>query len=772
MNTIITNMNTIITTKIKLWGIVQGVGFRPFVAKVANRMGIHGQVMNVGGLVEITITGTPGQIDAFVDALAAEKPDPSEIVHISRTLSEYRDFDGFEIIRSHEGDDEAAMIPTDLAICPHCLTELYSVNDRRRQHPFISCMICGPRYTIIDKIPYDRDNTTMIDFPMCGFCESEYTDLDNRRHHAQTISCHNCGPILLWKNFHYSSNSSSNLSNSQILDEAAAILSGGGIIAFKSVGGYNLVASPHSEPAVAGLRQIKNRKSKPFAVMFRSIEEIDQYCHINAVEAKLLESSARPIILLEHKLDKTEQVGCLSCDELKSSRFIGSFLPSFAAQYMLLDRISPLIFTSANLSDMPMIKDDEEMFRFARSGLIDGILYNERRINVRIDDSVTRVIDGQPQMIRRSKGYAPVPLYVETGSDSGKFMILATGGQLKNSFALTKGPFVYMSQYFGDMDTVENQTVFSENVDRMSGLFRIQPDAVVCDMHPLYFTTEYAKDFASLKHRTAPLPVLAVQHHHAHIASVMAENNLDDPVIGVSFDGTGYGTDGHIWGGEFLLCECGEMERIAHLNYIDMIGGDSSVKDGVRSALSYIAAYDSVGSEAEKPESIIPDIADIIEYGRKRLLSKPNSKLILKAISSRINTVKSSSMGRLFDAVSSLLGICDYNHYEGQCAIMLEDAAAFAKKHPGKDPASDLALAFHERIIDMIITQCTAIRFSRGTNKVALSGGTFQNKILMEGVLEGLRAEGFEPYYNISVSPNDGGIALGQAFVAMHKLKP
>ncbi len=765
------NMNTTITTEIKLWGIVQGVGFRPFVAKTADRLGMSGQVRNIGGLVEITITDTPGRIDAFIEALVAEKPEPAEIVHMKRTLLEYREFDTFEIIRSHEGDGEAAMIPADLAICSHCLSELYMDDNRRRQHPFNSCMICGPRYTIIDKIPYDRDNTTMIDFPMCGLCESEYTDLHNRRHHAQTISCHDCGPVLLWHNFTRPANNSSSLSDSQMLDEASAILSDGGIIAFKSVGGYNLVASPHIKPAIAILRQIKNRKSKPFAVMFRSIEEICRYCHVNTVEKRLLESSARPIILLEHNLDRIEVNENLNCDELKRSRFIGSFLPSFAAQYMLLDRISPLIFTSANLSDMPMIKDDDEVFRLARSGLIDGILYNERRINVRMDDSVTRVIDDQPQMIRRSKGYAPVPIHVEAGSGSGKFMILAVGSQLKNSFALTKGPFVYMSQYFGDMDTIESQTVYRENVDRMSCLFRIQPDAVVRDMHPLYFTTEYAGDFASSNKHTSPLPVLAVQHHHAHIASVMAENNLDGPVIGVSFDGTGYGTDGNIWGGEFLICEGGEMERIAHLKYVDMIGGDSSIKKGLHSALSYIAAYDNMENrQTDNPEAIVPDIADIVAYGRDRLLSQPGSQLVLKAISRRINTVKSSSMGRLFDAVSSLLGICDYNHYEGQCAIMLEDAAAYAKKHPGKDPASDLALVFHERIINMIVHQCTAIRSSCGVNQVALSGGTFQNKILMEGVLEKLRTEGFEPYYNISVSPNDGGIALGQAFVAMHKL--
>ena len=779
------------TEKIKLWGIVQGVGFRPFVAKTASKLDMKGEVLNIGGLVEITVTDTPERIDAFVEAIKAEKPGPSEIVHIKRSVIDYREFDAFEIIKSDEGDDEAAMIPADLAICPHCLEELYDRHDPRYQHPFISCMICGPRYTIIDRIPYDRDNTSMIDFPMCDFCEEEYNNIENRRHHAQTISCHECGPRLIWRDFETINDEEllrfgNDLSfsnpdfisidpkdNSAILDRAADILKNGGVLAFKSVGGYNLVADPFSLRATTKLRRAKNRETKPFAVMFRSLDEIRKFCNVDDVEASLLESSARPIILLEHKLDESPLAGRedVSFDDLKRSRFIGSFLPSFAAQYMLLDRISPLIFTSANLSDMPMIKDENEMFSLvrklnAKERLISGVLYNQRQIRVRADDSVTRVIDGQPQMIRRSKGYAPVPLYVDGGDNTKS--ILATGGQLKNSFALTKKNFIYVSQYFGDMDTVENQRIYGENVSRMSRLFRIRPDKLVCDMHPLYYTTAFAEELS--KHEGMPL--LKVQHHHAHVASVMAENNIDGPVIGVSFDGTGYGTDGRIWGGEFLLCEGGEMKRISHLKYIDMIGGDSSMKDAIRSALSYVSAYEKgylkgSGISEDGSRQIALDISDIIRFGEGQLREMPNSALILKALSKGVNTVQSSSMGRLFDSVSSLLGICDRNYYEGQCAIMLEDAAAFAQKNPGRDQASDLALSFHERVIDMIMDECRTIRKEYGVSRVALTGGTFQNKILMEGVLQKLRSEGFEPFYNVSVSPNDGGIALGQAYIAM-----
>ena len=796
-----TTNTTKVTENIKLWGIVQGVGFRPFVAKVADRLEMKGEVLNIGGLVEITVTDEPERIDLFIETLKAEKPEPSEIVHIKRTVIEGRDFDAFTIIRSDEGDDEAAMIPADLAICPHCLEELYDERDPRYQHPFISCMICGPRYTIIDRIPYDRDNTSMVDFPMCDFCEEQYNGLHDRRHHAQTISCHECGPVLVWRDFETSKDDalaqlSEDLSsepdfiswdskdNTAILNRAADLLRQGCVLAFKSVGGYNLVADPFNAKAVARLRRAKDRDSKPFAVMFRSLDEIRKYCDVNEVEASLLESSARPIILLEHGLDEMESTSSVSYEDLKRSRFIGSFLPSFAAQYMLLDRISPLIFTSANHSDMPMIKDDEEMFRLTseinkKELLISGILYNPRKIRVRADDSVARVIDGQPQMIRRSKGYAPVPLYVDTDPDKALYAgksVLAAGPQLKNSFALTKGNFIYASQFFGDLDTVENQAIYNENILRMADLFRIKPKVIACDLHPLYYTTIFAEALAKNK----GYPLVHVQHHHAHVASVMAEHNLRGPVIGVSFDGTGYGTDGCIWGGEFLLCEGAEMKRISHLKYVDMIGGDASIKDGVRSALSYVAAYEngylSVNTllpkeeEEERSREIVLDISDIIRFGAERLKKTPNAPIILKAIENGINCIQSSSMGRLFDSVATLLEIQDYNYYEGQCAIMLEDAAAIARKHPGGDNSCDLALSFHERVIDMILQECIAIRNEHGVNKVALTGGTFQNKILMEGVLQKLRDAGFEPFYNVSVSPNDGGIALGQAYVAMLKI--
>lgn len=734
MITTVTNIITMTnmkTERIRLWGIVQGVGFRPFVAKIADRMNMKGEVLNIGGLVEIAVTDTQERIDAFVEAIECEKPVPAEIVHIRRTEEPYKEYGNFTILDSDHGDDEAAMIPADLAVCPHCLKELYEEGNPRYQHPFISCMVCGPRYTIIDRIPYDRENTTMVDFPMCDFCEDEYTSLEDRRYHAQTISCHDCGPQL-----------------SMSIDEGAKLLADGEVIAFKSMGGYNLLCDPLNDEAVARLREIKKREQKPFAVMFRDIEQIREFCYMADSEERLLASSARPILLLEHKLSESE--------EINRSRFIGSFLPSMGAQYMLLDRISPLIVTSANLSSMPIIKDDEEMQALMeREPLIKGVISNERRIQVRMDDSVARVIDGQPQMIRRSKGYAPVPLYVGTREEK---QILATGSQLKNSFALTKGPFVYVSQYFGDMDSVENQNIYEENVDRMAQLFRIKPEMAVCDMHPLYYTTEFAEKTG--------LPVMQVQHHHAHVASVMAEHDLKGPVIGVSFDGTGYGTDGAIWGGEFLLCEGGSFRRMDHLRYVKMLGGDSSMKEGWKSAVSYMYAWEN--GYQEEGEGIAIDLTDIMAFAEKRGdRGWKGEALARAAIKAGINTITSSSMGRLFDGVAALLGIKDYNDYEGQCAIMLEDAAAA----PEKGEANRLARDFHHKVAEMILDTCVKIRKETGADQVALTGGVFQNKILMEESLQLLRENGFKPYYNISVSPNDGGIALGQAYVAMKKME-
>ncbi|MGI6737560.1 MAG: carbamoyltransferase HypF [Anaerovoracaceae bacterium] len=749
-------MANAVTKKIKIWGIVQGVGFRPYVARLARRLRLSGEVRNLGGLVEVTLTDTERRIGEFISELRLNKPEPAEIVHISCEQTEPREFTGFTIRNSGIGQREVAMIPADLAICPHCLKEMLDPDNRRYMHPFISCMECGPRYTIVDRFPYDRDNTSMIDFPMCRRCRSEYEDIHDRRYHAQTISCHNCGPQMDFKLY-----DDDHLSAKTELEKAAALLKEGRVIAFKSVGGYNFVANPFNVDAVRDLRVIKGRAQKPFAVMFRDLDEVRRYCHVGEVAARLLTSSARPIVLLEHRsLDELEAMKPRNYSEIMRSRFIGSFLPSMGAQYILLMLFGgPLIFTSANRSDLPIIRDDAQMFAMMEAeSRIAETFYNHRGIRVSVDDSVVRVIDNQPQMIRRSKGYVPVPLYME----GGRGEILATGGQLKNSFSVSKGPFAYVSQYFGDLDSEENQAIYRANVPRLEELFRIRPQKVVCDLHPLYFTTRFAREYAQEK----DVPLLQVQHHHAHVASVMAEHGLTGPLIGVSFDGTGYGPDGAIWGGEILYCEGSRFRRHAHLKYIDIIGGDGSMKEAWKSAVScrYACRHHSM---VARDDEFWPDLDPIFSYAEDNdTLAERAIELAEKVLANNINLFRTSSMGRLFDGVAALLGICDYNGYEGQCATLLEDAANRHIQGNDLSEADELAYAFHMQIAEIILRQCIGAWEDTGCRDVALTGGVFQNKILMEEALKRLHSEGFHVYYNISVSPNDGGIALGQNYLA------
>lgn len=758
------------TEKITIWGIVQGVGFRPFIAKLGDEMAMKGVVRNNGGLVDIMVTDTKERIDAFVAAIRERKPQPAEIVHLRREEKPLMEFDGFSIAASGEIDDEAPMIPADLAMCPDCLKDLNDKENPRYRHPFISCMACGPRYTIIDKIPYDRDHTAMIDFPMCDFCEKEYGDRNDRRYHAQTISCHDCGPQLrLYQ---------SDLVKEDAVKEAVFLLQKGEIIAVKGVGGYNFIASPFDHRAVERLRELKGREEKPFAVMFYDENQVKEYCYVTEEESALLNSAARPIVLLETK--KT----AFSPEVNKTSRYTGCFLPSMGLQYLLLEDCGPLIVTSGNLSDMPMIREDEDMFRLYEQNKdkLAAVFFHDRAIRLIVDDSVVRVVDHQPQMIRRAKGYAPVPLFIAGDVPLQKEdQILALGGQLKAAFTLSKGHFAYVSQFFGDLDAEGIRENYVETIEGLKALFHIAPQLIVTDMHPLYYTYDFAREYGE-KH---DIPILRVQHHHAHVASVMAEHGLHGDVIGVSFDGTGYGDDETIWGGEFLLCNGAKYIRAAHLQTIPMIGGDNSMKEAWKTAMCYMA---SVGGAIEKSP-----------------LSTDNRYAVVKAgLYHGINGIGSSSMGRLFDAVAALLGIAMENRYEGECAIMLENAAARAEKW-GIAPhkmvfmywndggvwqisaapvfqsiarglsqgvsVDAMALGFHQAVGDMVAALAEKIREEVSANQVVLTGGVFQNKILMEYTLSLLREKGFDVYYNISVGPNDGGVSLGQTYIAMNYLK-
>ena len=784
---------TIRTEVVTFRGVVQGVGFRPTVYRIAQRLGMKGRVRNTGGVVQIVCTGTPEEIDAFVREINLHKPPMAQITGVRREVIGTTVFHEFSIGQSSKEEDEIAIIPADIAVCDDCLREFYEAGNPRYLHPFISCTNCGPRFSIMEQLPYDRGTTTMVDFPMCGLCEGEYTDPANRRYHAQTVSCHDCGPqpAIMGEAERVDPGDGA-------VETAVLILKEGGVLALKGVGGYYLSCSPFSETAVQNLRVIKRREQKPFAVMFRDVRQIREYCIVSPPEEAALLSPQRPIVLLEQRT-KGDGSRVLAPGVCNTSRFVGAFLPSFGLQYLLLDAAGPLIMTSANVSELPLITDDSEMKKMAAGEpLIAGVLFNERRIAAGLDDSVVRVVGGDVQLIRRSKGYVPTPVFVQAADGLTKDeMIFAAGGHLKSAFAISRGAFSCLSRHIGDLDSIESEAVYKDTYDRMKAFFKINPGLAVCDLHPRYFPTRFAESLG--------LPIIHAQHHHAHIASVMAEHGLSGPVTGVSFDGTGYGTDGAIWGGEILVCEGASFERFSHLKYIDIIGGDASMKDAWKSAVSHIHAFKTGGrgpsySAGTKPPGVFEiDLAAIVAYSEAHdtlKAARPGSAAkdylihsddmanseglpvhrddiqdVEAALRAGVNTVKTSSMGRLFDAVCAMLGIHFENRYEGECAIMLENAAqrALDKQRGGDVPTEQerLALSFHSDIASAILTQCQRARNERGINRICLSGGVFQNRILMEEALLRLRGDGFTVYYNIHVPPNDGGLALGQNYIGM-----
>ncbi|KYH30221.1 MULTISPECIES: carbamoyltransferase HypF [Clostridium] len=739
--------NKLITKKIRVWGIVQGVGFRPFVYHMAQKNNIKGTVKNIGGVVEIVAQSHIKDFNNFLYDIKTNEDNKGEIVHIEIEDVKEDKFNGFNIIES-DVNDEVSIIPPDISICQKCEEELLKVGDRRFKNPFISCAACGPRYTIIEKLPYDRDNTTMKDFEMCSSCRKEYTSPDSRRFHAQTISCNDCGPYLIFDN----------LTDENAFEKAVDIINSGGIIGVKGIGGYHFSCSPFMESTVENLRKLKGREEKPFAVMFPDINSIEEYCFVSNEEKDLLQSKARPIVLLYRKNES------MAYSTNKGSIYCGAFLPYTPLHIMLTKKCGPLIMTSANISGKSIIKDDSEILHID-SPYLQGVLYNKRKILRSVDDSVSKIIDKKPQLIRRSRGYVPYPIFLPKNK---KLQIFAAGSDLKAAFCLYKNGSAVVSQYFGDLEEKTVLDRYKESVKDLSKLMKIQPNMAVCDLHPNYFSSKYAK--------TLRIPLVYVQHHHAHIASVMAEHNLKERVIGVAFDGTGYGTDGNIWGGEFLVCNGSDFQRKAHLSYTPILGGDDSMKDGRKTATCFLISSDL-------REYIKDDRSDIIEA----------------AIKNNINTVLSSSMGRLFDAVSSILNIQHENHYEGQCAIELEKEAFLAKKKNVKiqrfqfsikensriieiDPKpvledicrlrenedkGSLALGFHYAVADLILNVCQIIRDEEKVNTVALSGGVFQNTILLEEALKILREKGFNVYINRKVPPNDGCISLGQTFIGL-----
>lgn len=684
------------TKKYVFKGIVQGIGFRPAALRLALESRIKGTVCNSGGYVTLIASGTKKALDAYIRCLVALFSVKS---YTEEEIPE-KSFDSFKII--HSGSDNGVPFLTpDLATCPDCERELKDRTNRRFNHPFISCVNCGPRYTIQRTIPYDRENTTMGVFPMCPECNEEYTTPSDRRCHAQTIACNNCGPEI-----------------SMSIEECSKLLKSGKTAAVKGIGGYHLCAWAKDEEAVKELRIIKGRETKPFAVMFSSVEEIREYCFVSDTEEEALTSSARPIVLLRKKKELPYSVS-------SGSEYTGAFLPCNPIQIMLLEKISPLVMTSANLSGAPIITNDEKA---AELGV--PILAHNREILTPIDDSVCHVIDGKIRWIRRARGC--VPLAVDIGI-TAPCTTFCAGGDLKSVFGFHAGNFVYLSQPFGDLEDADCFETYKNNIKRFSALHSLEAKKAVVDLHPNYYS-------ASLYPNG-----LKIQHHKAHSASVIAEHKLKGEVLCFAFDGTGYGEDGAIWGSEVFSFDGKEFNRLEHLDYTVMPASDEIARDAELCLSCYTGT----------------------------------NELIEKAKAAGINMVKCSSMGRLFDAVCALLGICERNSYEGECAEKLE-ACASHSKNPCKfkpslspkeiideikesdAPVSDRALGFHYMLAEVILN--IAKKYS--IRQIALSGGVFNNRILTERASALLRENGFCPYINEQVPTGDGGIALGQAYIA------
>jgi hydrogenase maturation protein HypF len=756
--------------KIHVKGLVQGVGFRPFVYRLATEHNLSGWIENRNDGVMIKLQAEYREVERFISLLRARAPLASSIRSIQLIRSREEDLENFHIHRSNNGSEQITEVSPDIAVCNDCLEDMKFQN-HRLHYPFINCTNCGPRFSIIKDLPYDRSNTTMDHFLMCRDCYEEYTNVNNRRFHAQPVACNNCGPT-----YEYYQEGRIINDIKKMLTALRNMLHNGGIIAIKGIGGFHLMCDATNARAVYRLRTIKKRDQKPFACMFSDFENLEKYAHLNDEEKKSITSWRRPIVLLKgkHRLPSAINAGLDT---------LGAMFPYMPMHYLLFEEIDipAVVLTSGNLTEEPIITDNNTAYSRLR-GLVDAFLFHNREIHNRVDDSVTRIISGQERLIRRSRGFVPEPIEFNLNVDG----IFASGAELKNCFCVGKNRQAIMSQHIGDLKNYETYRFYSEVADRFMHLFRVDPAYVVSDMHPDYLSTKFAGNLVARKsshtrdENNGKIKWIQVQHHHAHIASCMAENNLDEKVFGVALDGTGYGDDGNIWGGEFMLCDLSEYQRYAHFGYIQMPGGDKAVSEPWRMALSYL--YKSFGEEFRQ--------LDLQFLNNK----KPEDiQLILSMIKKNINAPLTSSAGRLFDAVSALLNLCNENAFDAEAPMKLESiidpkveshySYEMKENHVDFAPCfrqivedirfreykGTIAAKFHNTVANVIADLSRKIREEKKINKVVLSGGTFQNKYLSEKTVLELRNLDFEVYQNKLVPNNDGGIALGQLAIAAKK---
>ncbi len=706
-------------------------------------------------------------IELFTNILKTQPPPLARIDTVEVSEQTRSGVTGFSILDSQPEPGEFVPVPADIAICDDCRRELFDPKDRRHHYPFINCTNCGPRFTIIEDIPYDRPCTSMAGFKMCPDCQAEYIDPTNRRFHAQPTACPVCGPTIAYAQIGKSMDK-----GEDALQAARKLLAQGGILAVKGLGGYHLACDANNSRAVETLKQRKHRSEKPLAVMAFDLATIEKYCSIDDRERQLLLSPEKPIVLLDRKAGNSLAEGVTS-----GVTTYGFMLPYTPLHLLLMEPAAGfpevLVMTSGNLSEEPIAYEDGDA-KGRLSGIVDGFLSHNRPIHMRVDDSVLRMIDGSPYFIRRARGYAPNPLLLTEPLPQ----VLGVGAELKNSFCLTRDSYAFVSHFIGDLENYETLVSYEQAISHYEKLFKIDPQFFACDLHPDYLSTQYANEHACQGKK----PLIQVQHHHAHLAACLAENGWqsDEPAIGLTFDGTGYGTDGTIWGGEVLVGGYAGYERVFHLQYMPLPGGDKAIQTPARIALAYLLVSGLPWKKDLYPVKALSD---------QELHTLP---LLMKQ---GINTTHTSSMGRLFDAVSSIIGICQVISYEGQAAILLEAEIDPQEKgsyefgldnsvitvqpvirsvvddfYAGIDPGR-IAARFHNGLVKMVLTVCTTIKEQQGLKTVALSGGVWQNRFLLNLTLNELRQAGFIVLLHRRLPPNDGCIALGQALVAAHPIK-
>jgi len=768
---------------IHVTGIVQGVGFRPFVYNLATGLGLTGWVRNTSAGVDIELEGEAPALEKFVQHLRADAPPLAHLDEVDVTSHAPSGYQSFEIEHSESLPDAFQPISPDVSICPDCLRELFDPPDRRHRYPFINCTNCGPRFTIIKDIPYDRPKTTMSVFPMCDDCQAEYNDPANRRFHAQPVACPECGPRVWLEMTPDEASAKSNIGRYTLGDEsirmAQRLLREGKILAVKGLGGFHLACDALNPEAVSELRERKLRVDKPFALMMPNLTMVEQHCYVSPDERALLESGARPIVLLRRRSESA-----IASQVAPGQQYLGVMLPYTPLHYLLFGdspNPRPLVMTSGNLAEEPICTDNVEA-RERLSGLAEAFLMHDRDIHIRTDDSVMRVLpDLGDYPLRRSRGYAPFPVRLPWQAAP----ILAAGAHLKNTFCLTNGSYAFLSHHIGDLENYETLQSFEQGIDHFEKLFRVKPEALACDLHPDYLATRYAQERAEREN----LPLITVQHHHAHIAALMAEHGLDgsEPVIGVAFDGTGYGDDGKIWGGEFLLADYAGYRRMAHLGYFPLPGGDAATRRPSRTALGLLHALGLDWDDA------LPTHEDLCYEDRTAIRIQLERKL---------NSPLTSSVGRLFDAAAALAGVRQQANYEAQAAIEFESLADpdetglypfdFAQGRPFEfatgqinaspaiqaliadvlagQPIPRISARFHNGLAHLVRDVCASIGVETSASRVALSGGVWQNVTLLLKTIPLLQREGFQVYIHHKAPANDGGLALGQVAIAHHRL--